>query len=557
MTDEDFAMLSPDVASHSRSSSLLLPGHVADAIGTMPLLNLPRNNNNKHAARSASDPHILAGTSRTVFNIIKAFLGTAILFIPRGIRSAGLVAGAATLMTMAGLSTWAMLLLLRTRRHLETIGVGAGDRGSAPRVVFGYGHVARLTLGRGGQYAVEMAILLSQLGFCCVYFSFWGQMLSEVLVEFAGNNTGTGGSSSSGGAGSRSGSSFYFSEGAGGGGGGGGGGDGLPAWTSSRLTLGAICLALAVPLIWIRHLKYLAVGNFLSDIAIAFSLGYIVWVASTALSAGHAEQDWSCAAGGAEGGGGGGGGGRTGGGVPATGSRSEVGMASPSSSSSSSSFPSTGSLPTACFWINPSSFLMFAGTAVYSFEGIAMVLPIQNSMKRPQDLVQLLSLSMFGMSVLLASFGAFCFYVFGQNTANIVISNLPRGQPLTQATQIAYLFVAVVTVPMCLFPAIRIWERWVFTKQRHSGKKWQKNFLRTAAAVGCLFIGVYGGTQLDHLVSVIGGMFSTPLALVFPPLLHLTSRADPRPCAQAMDVVLIAFGVVAGVMATWVAVSSW
>ena len=109
--------------SHSRSSSLLLPRHVADAIGTMPLLNLPRTNNNKHAARSASDPHILAGTSRTVFNIIKAFLGTAILFIPRGIRSAGLVAGAATLMTMAGLSTWAMLLLLRTRRHLETIGV--------------------------------------------------------------------------------------------------------------------------------------------------------------------------------------------------------------------------------------------------------------------------------------------------------------------------------------------------------------------------------------------------------------------------------------------------
>ena len=56
---------------------------------------------------------------------------------------------------------------------------------------------------------------------------------------------------------------------------------------------------------------------------------------------------------------------------------------------------------------------------------------------------------------------------------------------------------------------------------------------------------------------MIGGLFSTPLALVFPPLLHLTSRADPRPCAQAMDVALIAFGVVAGVMATWVAVSSW
>ena len=497
MTDEDFAMLSPDVASHSRSSSLLLPRHVADTIDAMPLLDLPRSDGDHGKTnRPFADKSILAGTSRTVFNIIKSFLGTAILFIPRGIRSAGLVAGAATLMCMAGLSTWAMVLLLRTRRHLETSGTAAGGRG---RVIFGYGHVARLTLGRGGQYAVETAILLSQLGFCCVYFSFWGQMLSEVCLEF------------SGGAGA------------------------LPAWVSSRLALGAICLALSVPLVWIRHLKYLAVGNFLSDIAIAFSLGYIVWAASAALGSGHAEKDWSCAAGGGEGGGAGSG----------------------SLSLSPSSSPSTGSLPTACFWINPSSFLMFAGTAVYSFEGIAMVLPIQSSMQRPQDMVRLLSLSMLGMSLLLASFGAFCFYVFGQNTANIVISNLPQGQPLTRATQIAYLFVAVITVPMCLFPAIRIWERWAFTKQRRSGKKWQKNFLRTAAAVGCLFVGVYGGAQLDHLVSLIGGMFSTPLALVFPPLLHLKSQADPGPCARVLDLALILFGVVAGVLATWVALSSW
>ena len=170
--------------------------------------------------------------------------------------------------------------------------------------------------------------------------------------------------------------------------------------------------------------------------------------------------------------------------------------------------------------------------------------------------MRLLSLSMLGMSLLLAGFGAFCFYAFGGETANIIISNLPRGQPLTRATQIAYLFVAVFTVPMCLFPAIRIWERWVFKKQRRSGKKWQKNFLRAAAAVGCLFVGVYGGGELDHLVSLIGGLFSTPLALVFPPLLHLASRADTRPCARAIDAALVGFGVSAGLLATWVAIKS-
>eukprot|EP00946_MAST-07B_sp_MAST-7B-sp1_P004876 g4876.t1 len=478
MSEEDFFMLSPDVSLHS-GSALLLPRQVAERrADAIPLLD-------GHSRGDLANPSpVLAGTSRTVFNIVKSFLGTAILFIPRGVRSAGLVAGVATLMLMAGLSTWAMVLLLRTRKHLEI--TGNGGRG---RTIFGYGHVARLTLGRYGQYAVETAILLSQIGFCCVYFSFWGAMLSEVLIDTTrANSTASGG-----------------------------GADVLAGWESSRLALGSICLVLSVPLVWIRHLKYLAVGNFLSDIAIAFSLGYIVWAAGTALGARRDAQDWSCL----------------------------------------TDAPDGGNGSSVCFWINPSSFLMFAGTSVYSFEGIAMVIPIQSSMERPQDMVRLLSLSMLGMSLLLAGFGAFCFYAFGGETANIIISNLPRGQPLTRATQIAYLFVAVFTVPMCLFPAIRIWERWVFKKQRRSGKKWQKNFLRAAAAVGCLFVGVYGGGELDHLVSLIGGLFSTPLALVFPPLLHLASRADTRPCARAIDAALVGFGVSAGLLATWVAIKSW
>ena len=200
---------------------------------------------------------------------------------------------------------------------------------------------------------------------------------------------------------------------------------------------------------------------------------------------------------------------------------------------------------------------MFAGTSVYSFEGIAMVLPIQNSMKRPQNMERVLTFSMAAICVVLVFFGGFCFYVFGAKTRNVIISNLPADSPLTKTTQWAYLFVAVITVPMCTFPAIRIWERWLFDKQRRSGRKWTKNLLRTLACVFCLLVGVYGGKQLDHLVALIGGLFSTPLALVFPPLLHWQAGVDRRACRRASDVALCVFGAGAGLLATFTAIRSW
>ncbi len=466
MTHEDLSFLSPGVP---RRSLFLRRGQTRQLLqGPSGLVMLDEPG---PGASSSSIPDfaVLAGTQRTVFTILKSFLGTAILFIPRGMFTAGLVAGCVTLALAGLVSTWAMALLIRTRRHLEV---------TTGRPVFGYGETALLVLGRGGKLAVDGSILLSQIGFGCVYFSFWATVFAEVTAGY----------------------SVFAS------------------W--SRLEFGLICLLFAVPLVWIRHLKYLGAGNLLSDIAIAFSLVYIVSHAATLLSRGDAEHEWSCTAAG----GGGGGGNLT-----------------------SSSYTAA---PGACFWINPQQFLMFAGTSVYSFEGIAMVLPIQSSMKRPQDMERLLSFSMAFICVVLVCFGGFCFYVFGAKTKNVVTSNLPAASPLTKAVQWAYLFVAIITVPMCTFPAIRIWERWLFDKQRRSGR-------RTAACVFCLLVGVYGGKQLDHLVALIGGLFSTPLALVFPPLLHWQAGVNRGACSRASDAALCVFGAGAGILATFTAIYSW
>jgi solute carrier family 36 (proton-coupled amino acid transporter) len=458
-TDHDF-VLSPSLRQHVRSAMITNLRNEQ-----LPLLD---GGERQHINTQDGGEHVLAGNNRTVFTIIKSFLGTAILFIPRGMYSAGLVAGIGIEICMAVLSLWGMILLIRTRQHLER----DGNR------VFGYADVAFRVIGPVGKSAVEISILLSQLGFCCVYFAFSNRILRQVLA-----------------------SNFHLQ------------------WTDWEAGFAVLCVS--APLVWIRHLKYLAIGNLISDVCIGLSLMYIVGQSVLTIQNDDNEHDWSCRL--------------------------------PSTLTNGTVVNSGGG----CFWVNSQSFLMFAGTSVYSFEGIAMVLPIQSSMQNPKDMERLLTWVVLFVATLLVGFGGFCYYVYGVDTKQVVISNMPPESILTDVTKWMYLVVAVVTIPMCMFPAIRLWEKRCFRKQRNSGYKITKSFVRTLVTFACLVVAIFGGKQLDHLVSVIGGLFSAPLALVFPPILHYYAGVEVSTFSKLLDILLAIFGVAMGLLATGVAIVSW
>ena len=56
---------------------------------------------------------------------------------------------------------------------------------------------------------------------------------------------------------------------------------------------------------------------------------------------------------------------------------------------------------------------MFLGTAVYTFEGVAMVIPIRNSMTHPEQLPRLLTQCVLVVMGLLITFGVIGFIAFG------------------------------------------------------------------------------------------------------------------------------------------------
>jgi len=218
-----------------------------------------------------NDDETKVTSGRALFTLFKCFVATGIMFLPSGFRSAGLMSGVLVLLIVGPLSLYGMLLLLLTRDYVAqnnneqtplltrppqdgTTSEGVPTRN---RKVNSYALLGLFTLGPYGQRIIELAILCSQLGFCCVYISFTGNSISHVV-------------------------SLYATE--------------KGAWPLWKYMLGAIPLIL--PLSLIRHLKHFAIPNLIANVFVVITVIYMIVIAVTrgvdGPDDGGVINDWSC-----------------------------------------------------------------------------------------------------------------------------------------------------------------------------------------------------------------------------------------------------------------------
>ncbi|CAG8527979.1 12313_t:CDS:2 [Gigaspora margarita] len=155
---------------------------------------------------------------------------------------------------------------------------------------------------------------------------------------------------------------------------------------------------------------------------------------------------------------------------------------------------------------NPRDFALFIGTAVFTFEGIGLIIPITESMKEPKKFPKVLIGVMIFVTIIFTSIGVLSYAAFGKDVKTVVILNLPSDDPIVRIVQLLYALAILLSVPLQLFPAIRIMEQGIFER---SGKdnllvKWQKNLFRFLTVVACGIIAWGGASDLDKFVSLIG-----------------------------------------------------
>ena len=167
---------------------------------------------------------------------------------------------------------------------------------------------------------------------------------------------------------------------------------------------------------------------------------------------------------------------------------------------------------------NPRDWTLFIGTAIFTFEGIGLIIPIQESMKNPAKFPPVLAGVMIIITAIFVTMGAISYAAFGSATKTVVLLNLPQDDKFVNAVQLLYSLAILLSTPLQLFPAIRIMENELFTR---SGKnnpfiKWEKNIFRFCLVMVCAAIAWGGAGDLDKFVALVGSFACVPLVYIYP-----------------------------------------
>ncbi|KAI9371380.1 transmembrane amino acid transporter protein-domain-containing protein [Aspergillus egyptiacus] len=172
----------------------------------------------KHKRTKSSLPGD-ASNLKTFFTLLKSFIGTGIIFLPKAFRNGGILFSSVTLITVALISTLCFHLLLECRRQY---GGGYGDLGE--RIV-----------GRKLRTLILASIAISQIGFVCACIIFTAENIRAFCIAV------------------------------------------MPDTVHSLTTMRLIVFQLLIltPLAFIRNISKLGPIALLADAFILFGLGYI------------------------------------------------------------------------------------------------------------------------------------------------------------------------------------------------------------------------------------------------------------------------------------------
>ncbi|KAJ1817543.1 hypothetical protein LPJ75_001688 [Coemansia sp. RSA 2598] len=395
--------------------------------------------------RVQSGLHASSSDRKAFLLIIKAFIGTGVLVLPRAFYNGGLLTSCVLMIAVAWYAWHCILLLAEVYLH-----IGGGS----------YSDIGRRLFGRWMQYAVTSSIVLAQIGGCCAYTIFVAQNWRNVFNTLSGCRLQL---------------SMQF-------------------WVLVQLLV-------FIPLALIRQIRYFAPVALLANALIIASLSYLLGF-----------DLWSIF--------------------------------------------SNGPAPIVNY--NPARFPLLVGTAVYSFEGITLVIPILDSLKEKRKFPRVLTLAITLCLGLFLCVGSLSYSTFGESVEAVVLLNLPNESSWTILVQLLYSIAILFSMPLQLFPAVKIMEAMMFTRsgREHKAVKWQKNMFRTAMAVFIAMIAIFGADQLDNVVSLVGSFCLVPLSFIYPSSMHLRLMAH-TPWVRFKDSVLIVVGVVAMVYVTYISVSTW
>lgn len=201
-------------------------------------------------------------------------------------------------------------------------------------------------------------------------------------------------------------------------------------------------------------------------------------------------------------------------------------------------------------------FPLFFGTALFAFEGIGMVLPIENKMKKREDFFWVLDLSMSTVALLYISMGFFGYITFGESITASVTLNLPK-LPVYVLVKLSYTLAIFFTYFIQFYVPTEILIPPLQEGLAKGCKTGIDVFMRLAlVTITCaLAITV---PQLDNFVSLVGATFAAGLALIFPPILFTMCfwKSELSTSEILKNITISVLGIIGMVTGTYISIDA-
>ncbi|KAI9492082.1 transmembrane amino acid transporter protein-domain-containing protein [Zychaea mexicana] len=398
--------------------------------------------------------HVPEGTAspgKALFMLLKAFVGTGVIFLPGAFVSGGLVFSICLMIFIATICLVAFQILIISQRQVNA----------------SYGDMGLILYGPWLRYIILFFLCLSQMGFVASYLIFISQNIG-LAVDYLTHCA------------SPIDSKYYI-------------------W---------IVLCAVIPITWVRKIARLSWCAIIADVFILFGLICVLYF-----------------------------------------SASEIAQNGPGPNIQ---------------LINSSDFALMIGTAVFSFEGIGMVVPIVEGMKEPDKFRRVMNIGLPLVAVIFILIGTIGYLAFGDQTYASVVANLPK-VPLSITAQLLYAAAMILTSPFMLYPALTIIEQALFGKSGllgyRSGRiafKWKvaKSFTRSMVALVCAAVSfAVGADGLDKFVALVGSLACIPLCFIFPGMFHY--KVTKNKWVKIGDVILVLWGMGIMVYTLYVNINSW
>ncbi|XP_076384401.1 proton-coupled amino acid transporter-like protein acs isoform X2 [Megalopta genalis] len=205
---------------------------------------------------------------------------------------------------------------------------------------------------------------------------------------------------------------------------------------------------------------------------------------------------------------------------------------------------------------------LFFGTVIYSFEGITLVLPLKDEMKKPSNFSKPFGVLNVGMVIVGAMFvamGFISYLKYGDTVAGSVTLNLESKEVLPQCIKVAISLSILFTYALQFYvPVAIMWPGFV---NQFGPFRWPVLAETIFRSSLCLltFVLAEAIPQLGLFISLVGAVSSTALALIFPPIIEMVvcwQNASLGLFTMTKDVVIVLIGLLGFATGTYESITS-